>query len=525
MIPRRAADVIVVGAGPAGMQAAVDAADSGASVVLLDAGSQPGGQYHRQLPDAFHPAAPEEVHHDQPAAAGLIDRIHRHRRISYRPRMAVWAAEPRTGTGATLHLAHSPSGEAAGALSAPVVILATGAHDRVLPFPGWELPGVMTAGAAQALVKGQRLVPGDRVLVAGTGPFLLPVAVSLLDAGVDVVGVLEANRPRGWMRQPRAVALAPEKVAEAARYAANLARHRVPVRNGRAVVAAHGDDRVTSVTTAKLRKDWSPVPGSEKRVEVDAVAVGYGFVPQLELALALGCDTVHSRDGSTVVAVDDRQRTSVTGVYAAGEVTGVGGAVLAAAEGALAGLAAAADLGVVGDRAYWARASAWEGARNRYRRFAHALAEVYPVPDGWHGWLTDDTIVCRCEEVPYQQLRKAIDDVGGTGLRTVKLVTRIGMGPCQARMCGWAATSLVAAAGDEPTDPLALGLRPIATPLRLGSLAEQAPAESPEPIRTARPSRPLDSDPEGPPSEPMRTARPSGPLDSDPEGPPLKGDS
>jgi NADPH-dependent 2,4-dienoyl-CoA reductase/sulfur reductase-like enzyme len=224
---------------------------------------------------------------------------------------------------------------------------------------------------------------------------------------------------------------------------------------------------------AKLRPDWTVVPGSERRVEVDAVAVGYGFTPQLELALALGCDTAPGPDGTPVVVVDDRQLTNRPGVYAAGEITGVGGSVLATAEGALAGLATAADLGTLGERGHAARASAWEGVRSRYRRFAAALAAVYPVPDGWRTWLSDSTLVCRCEEVPYSRLRDAVAHQGVTGLRTAKLTTRCGMGVCQGRMCGANVAALTAALSGrpEPADPLALSSRPLVTPITLAELA------------------------------------------------------
>lgn len=475
MIPTRAADVVVVGAGPAGLHAAVQAADGGASVLLIDSDVRPGGQYHRQLPVEFGAVHPERAHHDQAEAAELIARLARHRRVTQRQQVTVWAAEPRLGGGALLSVADTSSGRAVniGVIAAPRVILATGAYDRVVPFPGWDLPGVYTAGAAQALAKGSRVLVGQRVLVAGTGPFLLPVAAALIDAGAKLAGVLEANHTRGWVRRPRAMALAPEKVAEAARYTATLTRHRARVRAGRAVVAVHGTDRVEAATVAKLASDWTIVPGSERRVDVDAVAVGYGFVPQLDLALSLGCGTEPGPDGGPVVTVDDYQQTSTPGVYAAGELTGVGGAVLSAAEGALAGLATALDLGTLGERGHSARAAAWNGVRSRYRRFATALAAVYPVRDGWQSWLSDSTLVCRCEEVPYRALRESVEQSGVTGLRTAKLTTRCGMGVCQGRMCGANVAALTATLSgrDEPADPLALTTRPLTTPISLDELA------------------------------------------------------
>jgi hypothetical protein len=273
------------------------------------------------------------------------------------------------------------------------------------------------------------------------------------------------------------MALAPERFAEAGRYTTKLARHGSRVRPGRAVIAAHGTDRVQAATVAKLKPDWSVVEGSERLVEVDAIAVGFGFTPRLDLALTLGCATGPGPDGDPVVVVDDAQQTSQPGVYAAGELTGVGGATLAGAEGALAGLATALDLGTLGERGHAARAAAWVGVRDRYRRFAEALAAVYPVRDGWQSWLHDDTIVCRCEEVPYRRLRGAVTDLGAGGLRAVKLTTRCGMGWCQGRMCGRNVAALTATlTGQDPAalaDAETLSTRPLAVPMPLGELAGQ----------------------------------------------------
>ena len=478
MIPTRAADVVVVGAGAAGLHAAVQAADGGASVLLLDGDVRPGGQYHRQLPVEFGAVRPERAHHEQQAAADLIARLARHRRVTQRQQVAVWAAEPRVGGGALLHLVDVSSGRPvdAGVVAAPRVVLATGASDRTLPVPGAELPGVYTPGAARALLQGARIVPGRRVLVAGTGPFLLPVAAALIDAGTRLAGVLEANHTRGWMRHPRAMALAPEKVAEAARYTATLTRHRTRVRAGRAVVAVHGAGRVESATVAKLRPDWTVVPGSEKTVQTDAVVVGYGFEPQLDLALALGCDTGPGPDGTPVVTVDEAQQTTLPGVYAAGELTGVGGATLAAAEGALAGLATALDLGTLGERGHAARAAAWQGVRARYRRFADALAAVYPVRDGWQSWLTPDTVVCRCERTRYAALRDAVTS-GATGLGAACAATGCGLGRCQGRICGTGVAAITATlsgvdSAAELPDPLALAHRTLAMPVPLADVAD-----------------------------------------------------
>ncbi|MFI6315942.1 FAD-dependent oxidoreductase [Nonomuraea sp. NPDC050556] len=425
-------DLVVVGGGPSGVAGALSAALAGLRVALLDAGPRLGGQYFR------HSASPQDLHHGLDRFLRQADALGE--RADVLTGHQVWAVS-REDEGFAVH---ALAGETPVTVRGTRLLIATGAHDRPLPFPGWDLPGVLTAGGAQALLKGNNVRAGRRVVVSGTGPFLLPVAASL---AADVVGVFEANRGLGLARHP---VLAAAKTGEAAGYGFALARHRVPYRTRHAVVAAHGDDRLTHVTVAKLDRDWNVL--STRTVECDTLATGYGFVPQLDLLTQLGCATGHDADGSPIVTVDAAQCTSVPGVYAAGEPTGVGGAVLAEVEGRIAGLSLS---GVAVPGLLLRR-------RARLRAFAAALHEAYPVRPGWQSWLRDDTLVCRCEEVPLSRVREA-QELGATEARSIKLLARPGMGWCQGRMCGYAVSCL---AGERPQAPR----RPIAQPITLGSL-------------------------------------------------------
>ncbi|HEX6195239.1 MAG TPA: FAD-dependent oxidoreductase [Jiangellaceae bacterium] len=467
-------DVAVVGGGPAGLAAASAAAAAGCRVVLLDAGAAPGGQFWRQSSDA-------DAHRDGLPRDRTYARLCTAVRsvVTYHPRRTVWTIVVAAG-GFTLHTTGA-GGE--GVFRVAAVVLATGAFDRQLPFPGWDLPGVFTAGGVQALLKEHGVVPGRRIVVAGTGPFLLPVAVGLVTAGAPPAGVFEANRPGRWplelLSRPGMPSLrhmhtdgdardlagcVAARAAEAARYVGTLARHGVRVRARHAVIAAHGTDRVRAVTVARLGEQWTVVPGSARTVECDTVAVGWGFTPQVELATGLGAATRLDADGSLVVTVDRRQRTSVPGVFTAGEINGVGGAELGVVEGEIAGRAAAAELG---------RAVSWPDAllRRRYAllTFARAVHRVYPVRNGWRNWLRPDTVVCRCEEVTAAEAAAAVDELGARDERSVKLLTRTGMGWCQGRMCGFAVGRLVA--DGAPGNPRSVAERPLATPVRLGELA------------------------------------------------------
>jgi NAD(P)H-nitrite reductase large subunit len=240
----------------------------------------------------------------------------------------------------------------------------------------------------------------------------------------------------------------------------------VPYRTGTAVREILGDGRVEAVRIGRVDREGRPA-GPAREVPADLVALGWGFTPSLELPLMLGASTRVDIDGSLVVAVDGRQRSSVEGVYVAGEATGVGGAALAVAEGRLAALALAAPENAAAIRRLRARV-------RRARRFAAAMHRAYPVPAAWPQWLADDTVVCRCEEVRYGELRAAHEELGAADARTLKMLARPGMGWCQGRMCGFATAGLAACQQGRPvteSDLRALSTRTPAFPVPLSTLA------------------------------------------------------
>ncbi|MEU7551515.1 NAD(P)/FAD-dependent oxidoreductase [Streptomyces sp. NPDC044571] len=474
-------DLAVVGAGPAGLAAAVTAAGLGLRVTVLDAGERPGGQYYRHPAPGLGAARPEALHHGWAAYAGREAALRAHEsagRITYRPGHHVWTVvrdegEDGGGDGGgagrgdgptrrgrwALYAVAGPE-ETAATVHARAVLLATGAYERQLPFPGWTLPGVVGAGGAQAMLKGGLVLPGRRVVVAGSGPLLLAVAGSLAAAGARVPAVVEAAAYTGYAAHTRALLRNPGKLGEGAMYGSALLRHGIRLLTRHAVIEAHGRDRVEAVTVARLDRDWRPVPGTARRIPCDALAVGHGLVPQLEPATGLGCATRSCADGTVALEVDEQQRTSVPGIWSAGETGGIGGAQLALAEGEIAARAVAGA----------PVPAALRRRRARLRGFAEAMGAAHRPGPGWTGWLRDDTDVCRCEEVPAGRIREAVADLGARDARTVKLLTRAGMGWCQGRMCGPAVAAL---AGAEP----AADRRPLSCPVPLRHLAELPPAE------------------------------------------------
>ncbi|MEU7391126.1 NAD(P)/FAD-dependent oxidoreductase [Streptomyces tanashiensis] len=472
-------DLAVVGAGSAGLSGAVTASELGLSVALLDTSSQTGGQFYRHPAPALGAVRPEALHHDWSAFSDLRRRLTASG-TAHLPGHHVWSMVREADGTWTVHAVTGAdgSGERPVRIRARALLLATGAYERQLPFPGWTLPGVVGAGGAQAMLKSGLVLPGRRIVVAGSGPLLLAVATSLAAAGARVPAVVEAAGYLRYARSPRALVTNPGKAAEALLHGAGLLRHRVPVRVRSAVTEVHGTDRVEAVTVTRLDNDWRPVPGTGRRITCDALAVGHGLVPQIELATTVGCTTRRLPDGTLGLALDDLQETSEPGLWAAGETGGVGGAELARTEGELAARAIAARL--LGRGCGEGRTGELRRRRDRMRAFAEVMAAAHAPGPGWQDWLTDDTDVCRCEEVSAGRVREAVADLGARDARTVKLLTRAGMGWCQGRMCGTAVACLAArdGAAEPPSER-----RPFAVPVRLSTLAalDGDPAEPADP--------------------------------------------
>ena len=457
------ADVLIVGGGAAGISAAVVAARSGCAVTLVDSGPAVGGQYYRgaEPPQSGTGLSYEALRRafDERVADGSID---------LRLSTYAYALERRDGGFVMRTRGDDRHRRQVGEIDARAVVIATGAYDRQLPFPGWTLPGVMSGGGAQALVKGSGVLPGQRILVAGTGPFLLAVAYALISAGGNVVAVVEANDPLHLARHTRSVLPAAGKSADLAKFVAVLAKNRVPYLRRHRVRRAEGSGGLQSVTVSRVDADWHGISGSDRVIDCDALAIGYGFTAQTDLAGQVGARMRIGSDGGLAIDVDERQRTSVGGLAAAGETTGIGGVDLARMEGLIAGVSAVEHCG---RRPALSDAAIVRGMRDvmRLRGFADALHATFPVRDGWRDDVDDSTLVCRCEEVPTAMVRNAVTDLGARDARSVKLLTRAGMGWCQGRVCAPAVDALCGF--DSAASLVGGSYRPVAVPVPLGAIA------------------------------------------------------
>ncbi|HEU5351410.1 MAG TPA: FAD/NAD(P)-binding oxidoreductase [Terracidiphilus sp.] len=417
-------DTLVIGAGPAGIAAAATAAECGARVGLVDDNPAAGGQIWRSGA------------HRPPAARQWLKRLEASRvvrlqgwRVFDSPQHGVLTAE-RTG---------GPVAESTAQLRFDQLILATGARERFLPFPGWTLPNVMGAGALDAMVRGGLPIAGRRVIVAGTGPLLLAVAAHLAARRARIGAVCEQAPVRQMIPLALELLAQPGKLRQGLQYRWSTRRSRYFMRCF--VASAQGDGRLQSVTLRQGERQWT--------LDCDYLACGFHLVPNTELAALLGC-----RAENGFVVTDDLLQTSQPGVWCAGEPTGIGGVELSLLEGEIAGLAATGHM---------REAHRLIPRRHKAQRFVHALQQACRLNPQLRTLAGDDTIVCRCEDVRAGALRPR------ASWRDAKLHTRCGMGPCQGRICGGATEFLFGWATDSVRSPI--------FPARVSSLAEPADAE------------------------------------------------
>ncbi|MGH7104286.1 MAG: FAD-dependent oxidoreductase [Acetobacteraceae bacterium] len=445
-------DVLVIGAGAAGLSAAIAAREAGGAVVVLDERDKPGGQYFKPLAASHATRSPD---------------------AQFREGDALRAAAARAGvavaSGALAWGAFAPDeiaalvGDRAVVFRPRRLILAPGAHERPVAVPGWTLPGVLTTGALQTLARAQRVCPAEPVLIAGNGPLNFQLAAELLASGVRLAGVVEGAPRPGPAALGQALALAraaPDLFATGLSQLWRLRRAGVPVFWGSEISVIEGTGRATAVRLT--------TPAGARRIEVGLVALNAGFQPETALARALGAEHrfVDVGLGHLATVTDEEGRTSVASVFAVGDGAQFGGARIAMARGRLAGLAAARDLGLA--------APADAAALRRLDRavsFQRALWRLFPPPRCDLQHIDDETIICRCEEVTAGRLRSEMA-LGAGSLAALKRGSRAGMGPCQGRFCAATIAKLVPA----PPEPFSFAApRPPVRPVPMAPLAFPGP--------------------------------------------------
>lgn len=458
-------DVLVIGGGPAGLQAALSARGSGASVLLIDERASLGGQYFKQLSSAYSTKDGNAPDKQMQAGRALIEEIEKAGVQQWRNTL-VWGAfrerydQIRIGVERDgLALIVEPK----------AIVIATGATERPYPVPGWTLPGVMTTGGLQTLLRSYRTAPPGPILIAGNGPLNLQVAAELVAAGVEVAGVVESAKLTSlaaFSQTGRATRHAPSLIGAGLGYLLTLKRARVPIFDGYAIATINGESAVESAVLAPVTNKGE-LGKPALQLEVKAVGLGYGFQPQAEISRLLGVEHHYAPATASALKVLSADRSldgscNVAGVFVAGEAGGFGGAQLALAQGALSGIAAARHSGYETD----APTSSWQIQQRKHQRFQKALWSAFASPLKPLAGVTDDTIVCRCEGITAREILSGRDTF--SDVASIKRQTRAGMGRCQGRYCASTVSILIATdknagsqfdlpAPQNPIKPVAIG--------------------------------------------------------------------
>lgn len=457
--------LVVIGAGPGGLCAATTAANLGIDVLVLDEQSSPGGQIYRAITHT-PPDRAALLGADYQRGADLVEAF-KASGAQYWPQTTVWSLN------AQRQLGILRQGQAS-ILQAERVIVASGAMERPVPFPGWTLPGVMNVGAAQILLKTAGVVPAHGTVIAGTGPLPLLVAWQYLRAGVSVKAVLECSPRKNYWRAaprlPRALG-AGNYIARGLKYTVDLLKGGVPIYYGVSRLKAEGSDRIEAV-------DWGwEMVGMprHKTIPTDNLLVHFGVIPRTNLTRSAGCHHIWNQGQQCwCPQVDQWGNTTVPGLAVVGDNAGIGGARSAEHSGRLAALEAARSLHLISRQQRDRQGQDdlnWMQKDLRVRPF---LETLYRLPGSLLVPTDDETIVCRCEEISAGEIRAAVRE-GHTDPNQVKFYLRCGMGPCQGRQCAPAVAHTVAAENQCPvSDYTPFRVRPPIRPLSIAQLADLA---------------------------------------------------
>lgn len=455
-------DLLVIGAGPAGARAALRARACGLSVLLVDENHDAGGQVWRPLPAGFtrNPATPPTAEaRDGDALRAALRRADIICLFGHK----VW----NIGTSLRTDII-GPGGSVSWQPRA--LLVASGTTERVVPFPGWTLPGVMGLAAATILLKSQNMLPGRDTVVAGSGPLLLAVANGILKAGGRVAAVIDQASRSEWLGTLPALLGRPDLLWQGAKWQANLRKAGVPVhyRSAIGAVEARGNGFCVQVTHVDASGQHA---GAQRSLACDSVVVGHGLVPGTDVTRLLRARHRYAREsGGWIAETDGDGRTSVSGLYLAGDGAGIAGAAAAGAHGELAALAVALDLGALTKAAHAQARTPLLAQWQKSARFGHAMAGLMAMRKGLVASIPPDTIVCRCEDVTRADIDEAARQ-GARDMNQLKAWTRCGMGPCQGRTCGDVAGALLAQhTGSRESAGVFTGR----APLRPVSLAEVA---------------------------------------------------
>ena len=464
--PVKAAELVIIGAGPAGICAAIEATKAGVHPVILDENPKPGGRVYWQHADGLQVIHPDKLSRDYHRGRKILTEMAEYaHRITHLTDATVFALFPNQ------QLAYVQQGRCR-LLKYEKLIVATGAYDRPVPLPGWTLPGVITVGAAQSLVKMQGVLPGRRIVLAGCGPLLWVVAWQILNAGGRLIALVDAGKVRSWPRLLIRLAEHWDIACDALAYWTAVKRSKIPIYRSHIPLEIHGNNQVEGVSVAPIDQHWRPRQGKVWKIETDTICLGYGLVPDVALTRLAGCSHDYLTEQGGWIPVRNRDmQTTVQSVYAVGDCAGVAGRSAAEYEGRLVGIAAALSLGYLSEAQMHSQSEPWRKRVVTLARLRQELDQISAFCPGLYQLARPATVICRCEEVTLALIKKAIE-MGYSDLNEIKRYTRAGMGRCQGRMCGPAMQEIVSQSmGVRPETISALSVRPPLKPLKLGMIS------------------------------------------------------
>ncbi len=429
-------DLVVLGAGPAGVAAANVASKEGAEVVIIDENSSAGGQIYRAPPNEFQPqnSFKSDEFREGEKQRNLLENsnltaLFKHRVWSVSSDLVVSTVGPNG-----LSSWHARS-----------LIIANGALERIIPFPGWTIPGVIGLAASTILLKSQYVLPGQSTVVAGCGPLLIAVANGIIKSGGKVSAIIDLNSKSDWIKAFPRLLSRPDQLFKGMSWFANIMKAGIKLYGGHAVTNTKQVDNVLRISIAPINSAGSILDSkNQKIVEGDCLAIGHGLFPSTEITRLLKAKHIYDPlKGGWVPLIDDDFRSSIPGVYIAGDATGISGAFSAVQKGRIAGMAAVRDLNVMSSQKYKAKIKSELIILKKNENFGKAAVRLMKFRPELIQTITSETIVCRCEDVFRSEIDEAIES-GARDLNQLKAWTRCGMGPCQGRTCSEAIEAILA---------------------------------------------------------------------------------
>ena len=429
-------DLVVLGAGPAGVAAANVASKEGAEVVIIDENSSAGGQIYRAPPNEFQPQ--NSFKSDEFREGEKQRNILENSNLTALFKHRVWSVSSDLVVSTV-----GPNGLSS--WHARSLIIANGALERIIPFPGWTIPGVIGLAASTILLKSQYVLPGQSTVVAGCGPLLIAVANGIIKSGGKVSAIIDLNSKSDWIKAFPRLLSRPDQLFKGMSWFANIMKAGIKLYGGHAVTNTKQVDNVLRISIAPINSAGSILDSkNQKIVEGDCLAIGHGLFPSTEITRLLKAKHIYDPlKGGWVPLIDDDFRSSIPGVYIAGDATGISGAFSAVQKGRIAGMAAVRDLNVMSSQKYKAKIKSELIILKKNENFGKAAVRLMKFRPELIQTITSETIVCRCEDVFRSEIDEAIES-GARDLNQLKAWTRCGMGPCQGRTCSEAIEAILA---------------------------------------------------------------------------------